>query len=62
MVDKTGELTLAHRDWLIIFERVVASVKAELKSQGREDQFYGARVSFKLAFVMTESDCGTISS
>ncbi|KZS88375.1 adenosine deaminase-related growth [Sistotremastrum niveocremeum HHB9708] len=55
MVDKNGELTLAHRDWLIIFESVVAGVKEELKAEGREDQFFGARLIYTtLRFISNE--------
>jgi adenosine deaminase CECR1 len=44
MVGETGEQDVPHREWLLIFDEVQNELKAELKRQGREDEFIGARV------------------
>ncbi|SRR6266576_1892324 len=44
MVDADGLENVPHREWLRIFERVLNGVKMEMKEQGREDDFVGAKV------------------
>lgn len=39
-----GQENIPHRDWLLAFDKVVQEVKEEMKSQGREDEFVGAKV------------------
>jgi hypothetical protein len=45
MVGEDGEDNIPHREWLVVFDRVLNEVKANMKRQGREDEFIGARVS-----------------
>ena len=44
MYDENGQANVPHREWLLDFDRVLKEVKEELKAQGREDEFVGARV------------------
>lgn len=44
MVGADGQQNVPHREWLRVFERVLNEVKAELKQQGREGDFIGAKV------------------
>lgn len=39
-----GRDQLSHRDWLIVFERIMNTIREELAAQGREDAFFGAKV------------------
>lgn len=45
MVGADGQENIPHRDWLFMFDRVLNEVKADMKQQGREDEFIGARAS-----------------
>lgn len=45
MVSEDGEDNIPHREWLVVFDRVLNEVKEDMKQQGREDEFIGARVS-----------------
>jgi adenosine deaminase CECR1 len=40
-----GQENLSHRELLLMFDQVVKEVKDEMKQQGREDEFIGARAS-----------------
>lgn len=44
MVGADGVENIPHREWLVVFDRVVNGVKAELEKQGRQDEFVGAKV------------------
>ena len=44
MVGTDGQKNVPHSDWLRIFERVLNEVKTEMKEQGREGDFVGAKV------------------
>ncbi|KDQ18077.1 hypothetical protein BOTBODRAFT_29392 [Botryobasidium botryosum FD-172 SS1] len=46
MVRANGEDDLTHREWLVIFDRVVQEVKADMKAQGRGDEFVGAKIIY----------------
>lgn len=39
-----GQENIAHRELLRIFDKVVIEVKEQLKQEGREDEFVGAKV------------------
>ncbi|KAJ3548159.1 hypothetical protein NM688_g5331 [Phlebia brevispora] len=39
MFGEDGEENIPHRDWLREYDRVMSEVKADLKEQGREDEF-----------------------
>ena len=45
MVGADGQQNVPHSDWLRIFERVLNEVKTEMKEQGREGDFVGAKVA-----------------
>lgn len=45
MIGEDGQENIPHRDWLLTFDRVLDEVKAEMKQQGRGEEFIGARVS-----------------
>lgn len=44
MTGPDGKENVPHREWLIMYDRVVKDVKEELRPQGREDEFVGSRV------------------
>lgn len=44
MIGADGKDTVPHREWLVIFDRVVGEVKEEMRRRGRGDEFIGARV------------------
>jgi adenosine deaminase CECR1 len=44
MFGADGQENIPHREWLIIFGKVMNEVKDEMKKNGREDEFVGARV------------------
>ena len=39
-----GEQTVTHREFMAMFGEIVEEFKKELKAQGREDEFIGAKV------------------
>ncbi|KII89146.1 hypothetical protein PLICRDRAFT_175374 [Plicaturopsis crispa FD-325 SS-3] len=41
-----GQENVPHREWLIMFDEVLKEVKEEMKQQGREDEFIGARIIY----------------
>ena len=45
MVGADGQQNVPHSDWLRIFERVLNEVKMEMKEQGWEGDFFGAKVA-----------------
>lgn len=45
MTGPDGEENIPHREWLIMYDRVMNEVKEELKRQGREHEFVGSKVS-----------------
>lgn len=62
-----GAETLVHRDWLTLFNEAIEEVKAKMKSEGREDEFVGAKVIYTtLRFIDNEElmwyleDCMTL--
>lgn len=44
MFGADGQENIPHRDWVRIFGEVVQDVKQEMKQQGRENAFLGAKV------------------
>lgn len=50
MTSAEGKDDVTHRDFMLVFERTINEVKAEMKRQGREDEFIGAKVG---AYVLT---------
>jgi adenosine deaminase CECR1 len=44
MFGADGQENILHREWLIMFGKVMNEVKDEMKKNGREDEFVGARV------------------
>jgi adenosine deaminase CECR1 len=44
MYGSDGEENIPHREWLVMFDRIINETKAELEAQGRPDDFIGARV------------------
>lgn len=44
MYDENGQANVPHREWLLDFDRVLKELKEEMKDQGREDEFIGAKV------------------
>ena len=45
MANADGHENVPHKEWLVVFDRVVNQVKAELERQGRQDDFVGAKVT-----------------
>ena len=56
MFGADGQENLTHEEWLEIFDRTIASVKDELKAQGRGDEFVGARVIKSLERLAANAD------
>ncbi|KAJ6488033.1 hypothetical protein C8R45DRAFT_1144863 [Mycena sanguinolenta] len=55
MIGEDGAQNVPHREWLLIFDDVQNTLKADLKEQGREDEFIGARIIYTaLRFIPTE--------
>ncbi|OCH95913.1 Metallo-dependent hydrolase [Obba rivulosa] len=55
MVGPDGEESIEHRGFLAIYDRVLKEVKAEMKRQGREDEFVGSKIIYcTLRFVTPE--------
>ena len=46
MYGADGQENLPHREWLVMFERMINEVKAEMVQRGRPNDFIGAKVSF----------------
>lgn len=45
MVRANGVADFAHRECVEMYGRVVDEVRSDMKSQGREDEFVGSKVS-----------------
>lgn len=60
MTGPDGVENVPHREWLVVFDRVVNEVKAELESQGRQDEFVGAKVIILVQLVNTRAKNGQI--
>ena len=45
MIGEDGEDNVPHRDWLLVYDRVLREVKDELAKQGRQDEFVGSKVT-----------------
>ncbi|KAF9564345.1 Metallo-dependent hydrolase [Agrocybe pediades] len=56
MVGADGKENLPHRDWLIMFDRVVNEVKQEMAQQGREGAFIGARIIYSTVRFITPEE------
>lgn len=55
MIGPDGQDNIPHREWLLLFDRVLNEVKAEMKSQNREDEFIGARIIYStIRFITPE--------
>ncbi|TFY65706.1 hypothetical protein EVG20_g5389 [Dentipellis fragilis] len=54
--DVDGNLNVPHREWVIDFERVMNEVKRDLKAQGREDEFVGAKIVYTTVRVITPEE------
>ncbi|KAJ7724486.1 hypothetical protein DFH07DRAFT_854944 [Mycena maculata] len=55
MLGEDGQEIIGHREWLQIFDEVQNRFKADLKRQGREDEFIGARIIYStLRFISSE--------
>ena len=63
MHDVDGNPTIPHREWLVMFNEVLEEFKDELKSQGRQDEFIGAKVRWISSFLgRLRDDCPPRSS
>ncbi|KAJ6497069.1 hypothetical protein C8R47DRAFT_1184390 [Mycena vitilis] len=55
MLGEDGQENVPHRVWLQIFDNTLKRFKADLKRQGREDEFIGARIIYStLRFINVE--------
>ena len=50
-----GNENIPHREWLVVFERVINEVKMEMAQRGRPNDFIGAKVSFSFSKVFSVS-------
>ena len=46
MYGADGQENVPHREWLVMFDRVINQVKAEMVELDRPNDFIGAKVSF----------------
>lgn len=46
MYGAEGLPSVPHRDWISMFIQVVNEVKKDMKAQGREEEFVGAKVHY----------------
>ena len=46
MYGADGQENVPHREWLVMFDRVINQVKSEMVSLDRPNDFIGAKVSF----------------
>jgi len=46
MIRADGRDDFTHREWVISFEKAVRDFKEELRAQGREDEFVGAKIIY----------------
>ncbi|KAG5654129.1 hypothetical protein H0H81_007181 [Sphagnurus paluster] len=56
MVGEDGQENVPHREWLIMFDRVLNEVKASMKAQGREGEFIGARIIYSTIRFITPKE------
>ncbi|KZP03232.1 Metallo-dependent hydrolase [Athelia psychrophila] len=56
MTNEHGEEVVEHREWLLNFEQIVNEVKAELKKEGREDDFIGAKIIYTTIRFITPAE------
>ncbi|KAI0063425.1 adenosine deaminase-like growth [Artomyces pyxidatus] len=56
MFDASGEQNVPHREWLRDFDRIVKEIKEELKNEGREDEFFGAKIIYTTVRIITPEE------
>lgn len=56
MTGADGQENVPHRDWLLVFDRVLRDVKNELKNQGRADELFGARIIYSTVRFITPDE------
>lgn len=53
MFGPDGQENIPHREWIAAFDQVMKEVRATMQEQGREDEFFGAKVSHQSAQALT---------
>ncbi|KAI0695870.1 Metallo-dependent hydrolase [Cerioporus squamosus] len=53
MIGPDGQENVPHREWLIVYDRVIKEVKEEFARQGRADEFLGSKVIYSTLRVVT---------
>ncbi|KAF9448874.1 Metallo-dependent hydrolase [Macrolepiota fuliginosa MF-IS2] len=51
-----GKENVTHRDMLLIYDKVIQEVKAELKQRGQENKFIGARIIYSTIKIITPEE------
>ncbi|KZV90219.1 Metallo-dependent hydrolase [Exidia glandulosa HHB12029] len=51
-----GEQNVTHREFVALFGRIIDEVKAELKEQGREGEFVGAKIIYTTIKIITPEE------
>ncbi|EIW51773.1 Metallo-dependent hydrolase [Trametes versicolor FP-101664 SS1] len=46
MIGADGQENVPHREWLLIYDEVIAGVKRDLAAQGRSDEFVGSKIIY----------------
>lgn len=41
-----GQNTVTHRDWVVMFEKILNEIQDDMKIKGRSDEFFGARIIY----------------
>ncbi|OJT14101.1 Adenosine deaminase CECR1-A [Trametes pubescens] len=46
MIGADGQENVPHREWLLVYDEVIAGVKRDLAAQGRSDEFVGSKIIY----------------
>ncbi|KAG6909610.1 hypothetical protein DXG01_016392 [Tephrocybe rancida] len=56
MIGADGQENIPHRDWLLMFDRVLNEVKSQLEEQGRGDELIGVRIIYATSRFITPEE------
>ncbi|KAI0820230.1 Metallo-dependent hydrolase [Trametes gibbosa] len=51
-----GEMNVPHSAWLQLYHGIIEEVKADMKAQGREDEFVGSKVIYSILRIVTPEE------
>ncbi|EIW51838.1 Metallo-dependent hydrolase [Trametes versicolor FP-101664 SS1] len=56
MTGADGERNVPHRVWLQLYDHILKEVKADMKQQGREDEFVGSKIIYSILRIITPEE------